>query len=63
MHRPDETGRMVWHALRDIAAGEELGIAYIDLLQRPTIRQRRELIKEYLFFDCQCDMCQEDSRA
>lgn len=59
MHRPDENGRLIWHALRDIAPDEELCIAYLDLLQGYNIEQRRELIRELLYFDCLCEVCRE----
>ncbi|KAG5973099.1 hypothetical protein E4U56_005299 [Claviceps arundinis] len=42
------------HAIRDIAAGEEITIAYIP---SSSSAQRRHYLKEKFRFDCACEMC------
>ncbi|KAG5988489.1 hypothetical protein E4U52_006538 [Claviceps spartinae] len=42
------------HAIRDIAAGEEITIAYIP---SGSSAQRRHYLKEKFGFDCACEMC------
>lgn len=55
----DETLSVV--ALRDIAAGEELTISYIDTLLPFTVRQQ-QLFEHYLF-ECRCPRCVFESNA
>ncbi|KAJ3330429.1 hypothetical protein HDU76_005717 [Blyttiomyces sp. JEL0837] len=44
--------------MRDIAAGEELTISYIEIAE-PRHKRRKEL-KERYFFDCECSACKQE---
>lgn len=62
-HRPDETGRMVFRAARDIAAEEEFSIAYFDLAQPKYIdvKERRRYLEWEFRFTCVCPRCAMES--
>lgn len=61
MHAPDHLGRMVFHASRNIRAGEECCIAYFDLVERSSLEARRELLEHYFRFECDCVKCVRES--
>ena len=50
---PDNAGAMCVRALRDIAAGEVLSIAYLNLFSA----KRREHLRSTYFFTCRCRRC------
>ncbi|KAJ5295871.1 hypothetical protein PENANT_c001G05984 [Penicillium antarcticum] len=56
-HKPDEQGRMVFTASRDIFAGEECCISYFDLTQHTDLTSRREHLRQSFKFICQCERC------
>jgi len=45
------------HAVKDIAAGEEINIAYIDTEE--VYRKRQEILMQYWNFSCQCSLCRK----
>uniref|UniRef100_A0AAJ7TJB2 [histone H3]-lysine(4) N-trimethyltransferase n=1 Tax=Petromyzon marinus TaxID=7757 RepID=A0AAJ7TJB2_PETMA len=52
-----EGSMMLLRAMRDIPAGEELCISYIDTLS-PSRTRRQELLRRY-YFTCQCSLCEQ----
>ncbi|OJJ38064.1 hypothetical protein ASPWEDRAFT_167997 [Aspergillus wentii DTO 134E9] len=56
-HKPDEQGRMVFTASKDIAAGEECCISYFDLSKCVDVSMRQKNLKELFSFGCQCQRC------
>jgi SET domain len=55
------SGTRLWYrAVRPIAAGEEITIPYIDLLQ-PRWKRRRELVQQKAFW-CECPRCSNQPR-
>ncbi|OCH85841.1 SET domain-containing protein [Obba rivulosa] len=46
-----------FHAVRDIAPGEELCVSYLDVLTRPTKKDRAEMFKKTSNFECKCSVC------
>eukprot|EP00906_Rhabdomonas_costata_P032455 RCo045722 len=50
-------GRAVVYALREVAAGDELTISYLDLGQPLPFEQRRAVLREQFGFDCECELC------
>ena len=58
MHGPDHVSRMVMHATRGIAKGEECCIAYFDLAERSSLEVRRELLTKFFNFTCDCRRCE-----
>lgn len=46
---------MQLRSIEDVAAGQEVTISYIDIMQPPRIRQAR-LLRKYSFL-CSCDAC------
>ncbi|PYH96905.1 set and mynd domain-containing protein [Aspergillus ellipticus CBS 707.79] len=63
MHKPDDHGRMVFTASRDIAAGEECCISYFDLSQCVELRARRDHLQKLFRFVCRCDRCTTEEAA
>ncbi|BCS28984.1 uncharacterized protein APUU_70554A [Aspergillus puulaauensis] len=59
-HGPDDRGRMVMTTTRDIAAGEECFIAYIDLSVHKSLEARQKRIMHYFTFSCVCDRCLQE---
>ena len=57
MRKADDHGRMVFTALRDIAAGEECCISYIDEID---IDARRRYLQDQFSFTCQCEGCRAE---
>ncbi|KAJ5111535.1 hypothetical protein N7532_002070 [Penicillium argentinense] len=57
IHKPDELGRMVFRASRDILAGEECCISYFDLTRFTDLESRREHLRKSFKFVCQCERC------
>ena len=57
IHKPDDQGRMVFTASRDILPGEECCIAYFDLTQYTEITSRREHLRKSFRFVCRCERC------
>lgn len=57
MHQPDDKGRIVYHATRDIAAHENLTIAYFDLAEYPDVKDRRAYLQRDYRFNCVCPRC------
>lgn len=62
MHKPDEHGRMVFTASRDITAGQECCISYMDLFGDVDVRTRRRHLQEQFSFTCQCERCRAEDR-
>ncbi|RDW79095.1 SET domain-containing protein [Aspergillus mulundensis] len=60
IHKPDEQGRMVFTAGRDIAAGEECCISYFDLTQYVGLQERRGRLQSLFRFKCGCARCVEE---
>jgi hypothetical protein len=60
IHKPDELGRMVFKASRDILAGEECCISYFDLTRFTDLKSRREHLRKSFKFVCQCERCISD---
>ncbi|RAL14769.1 general amino acid permease [Aspergillus homomorphus CBS 101889] len=60
MHQPDQHGRMVFTAAKDIAAGEECCISYFDLTKLTDLKARREHLQTLFRFVCQCPRCQSE---
>ena len=58
---PASGGRMIVRALRDIAAGEEICVHYVDLLQSRSERQRELLTDKY--FSCACQRCRMEEKS
>ncbi|KAJ5902649.1 hypothetical protein N7495_003177 [Penicillium taxi] len=62
IHKPDDQGRMVLTAARDILLGEECCITYFDLTVHIDLCSRREHLRKSFRFKCQCERCiSEDS--
>lgn len=57
IHKPDETGRMVFTASRDILPGEECCISYFDLTRLVDLDSRRQHLRKSFKFLCQCEKC------
>ena len=55
--------RQTVHALRDIAAGEELSIAYVAGAEAGARAHRQALLKQKYHFDCCCATCMLRGRA
>ncbi|KAL4887756.1 hypothetical protein BDV59DRAFT_189980 [Aspergillus ambiguus] len=56
-HKPDDHGRMVFIASRDILDGEECCISYFDLVQRVDVKDRRDHLQTSFRFTCHCPRC------
>jgi hypothetical protein len=52
----DEAGCLVVHATRDVRAGEEFCLSYVDPRMAPAARRAR--LREAFFFECDCFTCQ-----
>ncbi|RAH43188.1 general amino acid permease [Aspergillus brunneoviolaceus CBS 621.78] len=50
-HKPDQHGRMIFTAAKDIAAGEECCISYFDLTQFTDLQTRRERLQTLFRFE------------
>jgi SET domain-containing protein len=63
-HRPDDVGRMVFQAARDISADEELTVACFDLAQPKylDVKERRKYLDWELRFTCACPRYIRESR-
>ncbi|KAH7418422.1 hypothetical protein BKA64DRAFT_654374 [Cadophora sp. MPI-SDFR-AT-0126] len=63
MHQPDESGRMVFRAARNIAADEEFSVAYFDLAQPKymDVKERRAYLESEFRFTCVCPRCITES--
>ncbi|PYH45578.1 general amino acid permease [Aspergillus saccharolyticus JOP 1030-1] len=59
-HKPDQHGRMVFTAGRDIAAGEECCISYFDLTQFTDLQTRRDRLQTLFRFICRCPRCESE---
>ena len=46
---------MLFYALKDVQAGEEVSISYLS--SGNSVKQRRKLLKDIFFFNCVCDKC------
>ncbi|KAL3467679.1 hypothetical protein BJX64DRAFT_283147 [Aspergillus heterothallicus] len=57
VHKPDKSGRMVFTAGRDIAAGEECCISYFDMTQFVELGERRGHLQGLFRFKCGCPRC------
>ncbi|KAF7594748.1 hypothetical protein BBP40_008455 [Aspergillus hancockii] len=57
IHKPDNQGRMVFVASRDIAADEECCISYFDLTRNVDLKARRDHLQTSFRFVCKCDRC------
>ncbi|KAJ5925283.1 hypothetical protein N7454_007922, partial [Penicillium verhagenii] len=57
IHKPDDHGRMVFTAARDINKDDECCISYFDLSQYTDITTRREYLKNSFRFTCKCERC------
>ncbi|KAJ0419900.1 S-adenosyl-L-methionine-dependent methyltransferase [Aspergillus carlsbadensis] len=60
IHKPDKTGRMVFTAGRNIAAGEECCISYFDMTQYVSLSERRVHLSGLFRFKCGCPRCTEE---
>ncbi|KAL4905260.1 hypothetical protein BDW74DRAFT_178265 [Aspergillus multicolor] len=56
-HGPDDRGRMVMTATRDIAAGEECFIAYFDMTVHSSLEARQRRTMDLFNFACDCARC------
>ncbi|KAJ3546496.1 hypothetical protein NM208_g1964 [Fusarium decemcellulare] len=56
-HKPDNQGRMVYTAARDIAKGEECMITYFDLTEHEDLTSRQKHVQEQFQFKCTCERC------
>ncbi|KAF7719929.1 Uncharacterized protein PECH_005786 [Penicillium ucsense] len=63
MHKPDESGRMIFTASQDILAGQECCISYFDLTEHINLTSRREHLRKSFRFTCQCDRCTLEAPA
>jgi SET domain-containing protein len=63
IHKPDEDGRMIFTASRDILAGQECCISYFDLTKFTNLASRREHLRKSFKFTCQCDRCISEEPA
>ena len=59
-HKPDEDGRMIFTASRDIRPGQECCISYFDLTKYTDLASRREYLGKSFKFTCQCDRCMSE---
>ncbi|RAH66747.1 general amino acid permease [Aspergillus aculeatinus CBS 121060] len=59
-HKPDQHGRMIFTAAKDIAAGEECCISYFDLTQFTDLQTRRERLQTLFRFVCRCSRCESE---
>ena len=50
-------GRLTVHALRDIARGEEITIAYVGGAEAGTREQRQAILRDKYRFECDCKAC------
>ena len=50
-------GQQTVHALRDVAPGEELSIAYVGGAEAGVRESRQRLLRDKYHFDCTCDVC------
>lgn len=57
IHKPDDQGRMVFIASKDIAPGEECCISYFDLTRFVDLKIRREHLQASFRFLCKCERC------
>jgi hypothetical protein len=57
-HEPDDEGRMVFRALRDIEPGEECCVVYFDLKEYATVEERRAALEDMFQFVCMCERCE-----
>lgn len=55
---PDNDGRLVLTAARDIAAGEQLTISYID--ETAAVAARQDLLRFAYGFTCSCQACRDE---
>lgn len=53
-------GALVMTALRDVAAGDEVLISYVDA--RLPLDERRRTLAEHYGFDCRCARCHDEQR-
>ena len=51
-----KNGRIVVRATRDVAAGEELCITYVNP-KHPTLKRQAELRRRF-YFECACSTCE-----
>lgn len=58
---PDEKGRMVFRASRDITEAEECVISYFDLAEYVDVDSRQTLLRDWFRFTCLCDRCELES--
>ena len=56
-HKPDEQGRVVFTASREILPGEECCISYFDLTRFTDLTSRREHLRKSFRFICRCERC------
>ena len=52
---------LLLRAVRDVEAGEELTICYLDMLM--TSEERRKQLRDQYCFDCDCFRCQTQDKA
>ncbi|KAJ5134786.1 hypothetical protein N7448_000193 [Penicillium atrosanguineum] len=57
IHKPDDEGRMVFTASRDIFPGQECCISYFDLTKHIELDSRRAHLRKSFRFLCRCDRC------
>lgn len=62
-HKPDQSGRMVFTASREIRPGEECCIAYFDLTQYKDLDSRRDHLRRSFRFCCRCEKCLAEEPA
>ena len=56
-------GKQTVHALRDIAQGEELSVAYVGGAEAGVRASRRMLLRNKYGFECSCDACRLEGPA
>ena len=56
-------GKQTVHALRDIAQGDELSVAYVGGAEAGVRESRRVLLRDKYGFECSCDACRLEGSA
>ena len=48
-------------ALKDIEEGEEINLCYLDDAEELPLETRKETLRDFYLFDCQCERCKKES--
>lgn len=49
-------------ALKDIEEGEEVNLCYLDDADGMDVKARKEALRDFYLFHCQCDRCNQEER-